>query len=211
MWFLPCTIKAAVVFCSPHTQVYSPASFNSTSWISSFMTVPSCLILYLSLTLSRRFSFLHSTWATLVSSQRRVAAWPSVTSSSFRLSLMPAGSAEDATDRGLKRSSKHNLLVKENRGLQCLQAWSHIYVRDQVLKPLCICNRSEGFSLKLQINSHDYDMQSQTQRTCAKIAMKVEKTWIPTTSSIMRPPRWNWLLPWTAREAVDCLSPHTQV
>lgn len=59
-FFLPFTIKAAVVSCSPHTQVYSPASFSSTSWTSSFMTVPSCLILYLSLALSKVLPFLHS-------------------------------------------------------------------------------------------------------------------------------------------------------
>lgn len=65
------------------------------------MTVPSCLILYLSLAWSKVLPFLHSTLATLVSSQRRVAVRPSVTSSPFRLSLMCAGSAEDAMDRGL--------------------------------------------------------------------------------------------------------------
>lgn len=61
IWLLPCTVKAAVVSSSPHTQVYSPASFSSVSWISSFTTVPSCLILYLPLALSSLLPFLHST------------------------------------------------------------------------------------------------------------------------------------------------------
>lgn len=83
LFSLPCTVRAAVVFSSPHTQLYSPASLTSRAWISSWAVVPSCLMVYLSLGLSTLCFFLHSTEAALDSSHCRVAVAPSVASSSL--------------------------------------------------------------------------------------------------------------------------------
>lgn len=96
---LPCTVSAAVVFSSPHAQVYSPASLTSTAWTSSCAVVPFCLIVYFSLGLSTLCFFLHSTEAALDSSHWRVAVPPSVASSSVISFWKRTGRAE-----GFKRS-----------------------------------------------------------------------------------------------------------
>lgn len=92
--FLPCTVKTAVVFWSPHTQVYSPASCISTWWTVSSAAVPCWVMVYLSPALSRLCPFFHTTGVSLLSSQRRATVPSSATCSSFNSSLKNGGRAE---------------------------------------------------------------------------------------------------------------------
>lgn len=95
LFSLPCTVSTAVVFSSPHTQVYSPASLTSKSWITSCAVAPSCLMVYFSPGLSILCFFFHSTEAALDNSHCSVAVPPSVASSFFSSVLKRVGKAEE--------------------------------------------------------------------------------------------------------------------
>lgn len=114
-FLLPCTVSTAVVFLSPHTQVYSPASLTSKAWIRSCAMAPSCLIEYFSLDLSTLCFFFHSTGTALDSSHCSVAVPPSVASLFFISSLKCAGKAEEFKTRRMcdheSHSSKHLFVV----------------------------------------------------------------------------------------------------
>lgn len=116
VFLLPCTVNAAVVFSSPQTQVYSPASLTSKAWISSCAVVPSCLIVYFSLDLSTLCFFFHSTEAALDSSHCSVAVPPSVASSFFISSLKRAGKAEEFK---MRRTYDHSSYPSDYLSVVC--------------------------------------------------------------------------------------------
>ena len=93
MQSLPLMASVAEVLSCPHTHKYSPASATTRPCICSSHLAPSCFRLTLSPGLRVSGPFLHSTGATLLSSQRRVAVAPSMASSFFRPFVNLAGRA----------------------------------------------------------------------------------------------------------------------
>lgn len=67
LWSLPVMGSTAVVFSSPHTHEYSPASNMVREWSCSSHMAPFCCSLYLSLSPRVTVPFFHSTEAFLPS------------------------------------------------------------------------------------------------------------------------------------------------
>lgn len=106
---LPWTVSVADVLSCPHTHEYSPASATIRPRISSSHMTPSCLRLTLSPALRVSGPFLHSTGASLLSSQCSVAVVPSMNSLLLSLLMNSAGRAREGHTDTEHQSHRRNV------------------------------------------------------------------------------------------------------